>query len=311
MLSILFSFKYLIVYLFIGCGTYIHFRGKKRHKLRRQILDHSTFFAPYNVAMYALSSISNRPVCDPKEFPSLNVLTDQWQTIRDEAERLYFEGHIKIAEARNDIAFNSFFRTGWKRFYIKWYDDVMPSAAKLCPKSVEIVRNVPQINAAMFAMLPPGGRLGEHRDPFAGSLRYHLGLSTPNSEDCYIMVDGYKLWWEDGKPLLFDETYIHSAYNGTDQPRIILFCDVTRPLKYRWSRKINQFVIDHLIKASTSQNVPSERVGCLNHIASGVHRFSQTMQKIKAWNRKFYYFTKYCLITLLVYLIFLKDFLNG
>jgi hypothetical protein len=31
------------------------------------------------------------------------------------------------------------------------------------------------------ALLPPGGDLA-HRDPFAGSLRYHLGLSTPNSE---------------------------------------------------------------------------------------------------------------------------------
>ena len=28
----------------------------------------------------------------------------------------------------------------------------------------------------MFASLPPGGRLVQHRDPYAGSLRYHMGL---------------------------------------------------------------------------------------------------------------------------------------
>ena len=42
----------------------------------------------------------------------------------------------------------------------------------------------------MFAVLPPGGKLGAHRDPFAGSLRYHLGLVTPNSDKCRILVDG-------------------------------------------------------------------------------------------------------------------------
>jgi beta-hydroxylase len=34
----------------------------------------------------------------------------------------------------------------------------------------------------MFAMLPANGSLNPHRDPFAGSLRYHLGLITPNDE---------------------------------------------------------------------------------------------------------------------------------
>ena len=30
---------------------------------------------------------------------------------------------------------------------------------------------------------------------------------------------------------MFDETYIHKVRNDTDEVRIILFCDVTRPLK--------------------------------------------------------------------------------
>ena len=42
----------------------------------------------------------------------------------------------------------------------------------------------------MFAELPPGSRLVRHRDPYAGSLRYHLGLLTPNDPGCFIEVDG-------------------------------------------------------------------------------------------------------------------------
>ena len=69
-------------------------------------------------------------------------------------------------------------------------------------------------------------------DPYAGSLRYHLGLVTPNDDACYIDVDGERHSWRDGQGVVFDETYIHEAYNQTTQNRIILFCDVERPLKF-------------------------------------------------------------------------------
>jgi aspartyl/asparaginyl beta-hydroxylase len=41
----------------------------------------------------------------------------------------------------------------------------------------------------MFAQLPPGASLVRHRDPYAGSVRYHLGLVTPADPKCYIDVD--------------------------------------------------------------------------------------------------------------------------
>ncbi|MFX5366545.1 aspartyl/asparaginyl beta-hydroxylase domain-containing protein, partial [Acinetobacter baumannii] len=86
------------------------------------------------------------------------------------------EGFIRAAAKNNDWGFYSFFKGGWKRFYLKWYDDFLPSAQSLCPKTVALLDSIPTVHGAMFAMLPPGGKLGAHRDPFAGSLRYHLGL---------------------------------------------------------------------------------------------------------------------------------------
>ena len=93
-----------------------------------------------------------------------------------------------------------------------------------------ILKTLPKVKAAMFAELPPDGQLNPHRDPFAGSLRYHLGLSTPNDDGCHIIVDGEPYSWRDGESVVFDETYVHEAYNKTQQNRIILFCDVERPL---------------------------------------------------------------------------------
>jgi aspartyl/asparaginyl beta-hydroxylase (cupin superfamily) len=94
----------------------------------------------------------------------------------------------------------------------------------------------------MFAELPPGAHLRKHRDPYAGSLRYHLGLVTPGDDRCYIEVDGRRYSWRDGEAVVFDETFIHRAENATEHDRIILFCDIERPMKYGWATALNRFV---------------------------------------------------------------------
>ena len=116
----------------------------------------------------------------------------------------------------------------------------------------------------MFALLEPGAHLNPHRDPFAGSLRYHLGLVTPNSDDCYIVVDGERYSWRDGEAVMFDETFIHWAENKTPTTRIILFCDVERPLTSKIMTRINRYVIENFVKISATQNVEGEPVGALN-----------------------------------------------
>jgi beta-hydroxylase len=221
-----------------------------------------------------------------ERFPELVKLSDNWQTIRDEAVRLFDEGFIRAAAKNNDWGFYSFFKSGWKRFYLKWYDDFLPSARALCPQTVELLNSIPTVHGAMFAMLPPGGKLGAHRDPFAGSLRYHLGLVTPNSDKCRILVDGVECVWRDGQAFMFDETFIHSAENATDVNRIILFCDVERPMKFSFMTAINRWVSHHIVKASATQNVDGEHVGVLNRVFGGLYEIHLAGQRVKEWNRK-------------------------
>ncbi len=182
--------KFLILYVYVASVLFVHFRGKVRHRFTRQLTDHSTFLAPYDALAYLFSAVPNTPILDADQFSDLRRLQDNWKSMRDEAAQLYGDGYIRAAQKYNDLGFNSFFRTGWKRFYLKWYDDFLPSARMLCPKTVELLDSIPTVHAAMFASLPPNARLVKHRDPFAGSLRYHLGLVTPNSEQCRIFIDG-------------------------------------------------------------------------------------------------------------------------
>src|ERR1700733_1343047 len=92
--TILYLIPLAIVAIWIASAMYVHFRGVKRHKFTRQLTDHSTFMAPYNSLIYLFSKIPNKPILDLNEIPELKVLTENWETIRDEAKRLYEAGHI-------------------------------------------------------------------------------------------------------------------------------------------------------------------------------------------------------------------------
>ncbi|MHC5064576.1 MAG: aspartyl/asparaginyl beta-hydroxylase domain-containing protein [Planctomycetota bacterium] len=296
--------KFCILYVFLGCTLFLHLRGRERLKLTRQLLDHSTITGPYTLLMHCFSAVRARPYGKIEDFPELSVLQENWQSIRDEGTQLLAKGEVRKAEKYNDIAFNSFFRHGWTRFYLKWYDDFLPSATQSCPKSVELVQSIPSVNAAMFAMLPAGSRLGRHRDPFAGSLRYHLGLDTPNSDACWIEVDGQRYSWRDGEVVVFDETYVHKAKNESDRDRLILFCDVTRPLRFAPLRAVNRFIIRHVAKITATQNTPSEKVGLLNHMASAIYWQREFFQGIKKKHPRSYHTGKWLSFAGIAYLIF-------
>ncbi|WP_426527607.1 aspartyl/asparaginyl beta-hydroxylase domain-containing protein [Bradyrhizobium sp. McL0615] len=306
MLQQLFAPQLVVLYILVASTLYVHFRGRERLRIARQLGDHSTYLAPYNVLMYAGSAVPNQPVIPVERFPELAKLGENWQTIREEAVRLFDEGFIRAAAKNNDWGFYSFFKSGWKRFYLKWYDDFLPSARTLCPKTVELLNSIPTVHGAMFAMLPPGGKLGAHRDPFAGSLRYHLGLVTPNSDQCRMLVDGVQCVWRDGEAFMFDETFIHSAVNTTGVNRIILFCDVERPMKYGIMTAINRWVSHHIVKASATQNMEGEHVGALNKVFGKLYEIHLASRKVKEWNRKVYYALKYSLMIGVVGLIVLS-----
>src|SRR5919201_2049867 len=153
MLKQCFAPQLVVLYAFVASTLYVHFRGRQRLRFARQIGDHSTYLPPYNVLMYAGWAVPNEPVIPVEKFPELAKLRDNWETIRDEAVRLFDEGFIRAAAKNNDWGFYSFFKSGWKRFYLKWYDDFLPSARSLCPKTVELLNSIPTVHGAMFAKL--------------------------------------------------------------------------------------------------------------------------------------------------------------
>jgi beta-hydroxylase len=282
-----FAAKAGVLLVFFGSVLFVHLRGKARLPVLRQFVNHSALFAPYNALMYLFSGVPSKPYLDRQRFPELDVLKDNWQDIREEAMRLFDEGYIRAAEKDNDAGFGSFFKKGWKRFYLS---------------------SIPNVKRAMFALLPGGSHLNPHRDPFAGSLRYHLGLSTPNSDACRIYVDGEEYAWRDGEDVMFDETYVHWVKNETDVTRVILFCDIERPLSSPLMTRINRQVSAFLGRATAPQNTDDERVGGINQAYAWSKRFSNKIsthvKQFKRANPKAYRVLRPVLAVVVAYALY-------
>lgn len=296
--------------LAVASIVYVYrFRGEARYaSLGEYFRKGWPIFTPMNCALYATTRArGSKAVLDPAEFPELNLLRDNWQAIRDEGMELVRQNYFDATKRPGthgyyDVGFRTFFKYGWSRFYLKWYGYTHDSAKRLCPKTVELLAKVPAMRGAMFAYLPAGGQLTRHADPVAVSLRYHLGLETPNSDQCFINVDGKTLSWRDGEVIMFDETYLHFVRNETQSHRLILMCDVKRPLNPLGA--VFNFFYEGLTRASVVPNTPEDRRGLANKIFAGVAPILERSKQLKKTNRPMYLLVKWSVnLTLLTALL--------
>lgn len=254
-------------------------------------------FSPFNCFLYTFTKPKARKaIMSIDDFPELTKLKDHWKDIRREAlllkENGYFEKTTKEdSSAYYDLGFRTFYKYGWSKFYVTWYGHNLKSAKELCPKTVQILNSVNSVNGAMFSLLPIGSQLTRHLDPIASSLRLHISLDTPEDPKCFINVDGVNYTWKDGEAFLFDETYIHFAKNDSDKDRLILMCDIDRPL-YFPGRLINSFA-KFCFKASIVPNLEGDKRGLVNIIFSSVTPTMAKIRELKKSNLFLYKVIKY------------------
>jgi len=291
-----------VILAFIGVSLiYVYaYRGEARYASLREYLRKGwPVFSPLNCLLYLFTKKrARKPFSDLADFPELAPIRENWETIRDEAlsiyEQQYFEKTKDQENASHyDLGFRTFYKYGWSKFYVTWYGYTHASAQRLCPKTAAIVEPIPTVNGAMFTTLPPGGKLTRHLDPLACSLRYHIGLQTPNDDDCYISVDGQKYSWRDGDAMLFDETYIHYVENETDQPRLILMCDVERPLAFPGT--LVNFAYKGFARLTVVPNTNEDKRGLVNTLFAWFAPVGAKGKALKKRNKPLYLALKHTL----------------
>lgn len=310
MVSIVFALLCFLVFPILSTLYVYKYRGDARFSGPVEYFRKGwPIFAPLNVLLYSFSEARARqPIQDLALYPELQTLQHNWQVIRDEGMALVNHGYFDRTIDENsmsyyDVGFRTFFKRGWSKFYCKWYGTTHESAKKLCPKTVALLAGIPSVNGAMFTLLPPGSGLSRHLDPVACSLRYHLGLHTPNQNECFINIDGKLYSWRDGQALLFDETYLHFAENKTQSTRLILMCDVERPM-FAVGRIFN-FFYKKIVSLVLVPNLPGDKSGAINRLFFKVTPFLQWSKELKERNRTLYLPLKWTFNSLLLVIMIL------
>jgi len=117
-------------------------------------------------------------------------------------------------------------------------------------KTQEVIEGLEGVTPfeAFFARMPPHSTIASHSDNLNYILTSHLAIEL-ESDMCSICVGKDERSWEEGQMLVFDTTYMHSAWNDSDRNRYVLVLRFWHPgLKPEERRAVH---LSHALLAGT------------------------------------------------------------
>lgn len=122
----------------------------------------------------------------------------------------------------------------WASFHLYRHGERIEENCARCPKTTEVLESldlhrVPGYSPeVMFSVLRPHSRIPAHTGTLNGRLVVHLPLIVP--EDCGgLRVADEQRGWREGECMIFDDAYVHEAWNHSDDTRIVLILDTWNP----------------------------------------------------------------------------------
>lgn len=200
------------------------------------------------------SLVGDKPFYEKNQFPWVADIEKEWGSIRAELEAVMNSGEaipnfldVSPGQYRIDAEPGK-----WKTFFLYGYGYKVEKNIARCPNTTRLVETIPGMKTAFFSILAPGKHIPPHRGPYAGVLRYHLGLIVPEPEKIRIRVDQEIRHWHEGDSLLFDDTYEHEVWNDSQGTRVVLFVDFVRPLE-GFVKRINDRIVNMISKSPLVQ----------------------------------------------------------
>jgi len=179
----------------------------------------------YIVAPFVDLELKRSEYHNPYLFDFVYELEKNWKTIKSEFDNLENELFHPWPE-KNLYTKDGKVGEGWDVFGLYAFGKKHYRNAELCPETLKMVEKIPGMTTAAFSVLNPKSHILPHVGYYGYSemvLRCHLGVSVP--ENCWLNVNEKLQTWKNGKCLIFDDTYIHSAHNEGDERRVILLLD--------------------------------------------------------------------------------------
>lgn len=159
-------------------------------------------------------------------------------------------------------------------------------ACRECPGTVNLLRDIPGLVSASVSIMEPHAEIKPHFGDTDAIYRCHLGLVIPGGlPGCGIRVGYEDRAWQHGQLIVFNDANYHTAWNQTDQRRIVMILDIIRPEYLRQQKWICSLVL-----ASIFRQLLSELTGIFkgkdNFFTKGFIYFNAALLRVFAHSLK-------------------------
>jgi aspartate beta-hydroxylase len=164
------------------------------------------------------------PIHDPRAIPWTARLEDGYGKVRDEL--LDMVGRVELNPHPQNLA-----RAGsWRVKYFYILGEEQEATHRLCPNTSSLLKSClpegPSENL-FCSVLEAKSHIRPHCGPVNTRLTCHLGIVvTPAAE---LRVGREVVKWQEGRCLVFDDSFEHEAWNHNDRARMVLLIQFWHP----------------------------------------------------------------------------------
>ncbi|KAM6101638.1 aspartyl/asparaginyl beta-hydroxylase isoform 3-T3 [Theristicus caerulescens] len=190
------------------------------------------FASVWQRSLYNVKGLKAQPWWTARETGYTELvksLEKNWKLIRDEGlavmdkKRSLFLPEDENLREKGD----------WSQFTLWQQGRKNENACKSVPKTCALLERFPEATGCRrgqikYSIMHPGTHVWPHTGPTNCRLRMHLGLVIPK-EGCRIRCAQDNRTWEEGKVLIFDDSFEHEVWQDAETYRLIFIVDVWHP----------------------------------------------------------------------------------
>ncbi|XP_074433207.1 aspartyl/asparaginyl beta-hydroxylase isoform X12 [Larus michahellis] len=190
------------------------------------------FASVWQRSLYNVKGLKAQPWWTARETGYTELvksLEKNWKLIRDEGlavmdkKRSLFLPEDENLREKGD----------WSQFTLWQQGRKNENACKSVPKTCALLERFPEATGCRrgqikYSIMHPGTHVWPHTGPTNCRLRMHLGLVIPK-EGCRIRCAQENRTWEEGKVLIFDDSFEHEVWQDAGSYRLIFIVDVWHP----------------------------------------------------------------------------------
>ncbi|XP_069477204.1 aspartyl/asparaginyl beta-hydroxylase isoform X4 [Ambystoma mexicanum] len=190
------------------------------------------FASVWQRSLYNVNGLKAQPWWTARETgytELIKSLEKNWKVIRDEGLAVMDKAKgLFIPEDENLRE-----KGDWSQYTLWQQGRKNENACKSAPKTCALLERFPESTGCRrgqikYSVMHPGTHVWPHTGPTNCRLRMHLGLVIPN-EGCRIRCANDTRSWDEGKVLIFDDSFEHEVWQDARDYRLIFIVDVWHP----------------------------------------------------------------------------------